>query len=361
MFTSLAVLLTLAAPDPALVELRAGVLAFEQGRYSKSLQYLGRFEPDAVRLDQQALTWWHLGRAHEELGRPCDALPWFEKAARVPDASTAKAKAAVARIKARTFAEVRVDCATPAVTVRLKGVAGELACPAEWTALAPKRYTLIARVGGRDFPAVPVNARRCNIARVDIEMAGSLRVDSPTPGAVIWLEGTRLGPAPQAVPAMPAGDYAVAIRAPGYHPAKRTVLIPPGGVHEHAAGLVPIPAPSKAELAPKRQGAWFSVFGATGLLGAGGILLYQSGVAQDGSDATSARVAGQADPLRVEALRKQAADEQDEAELKGVVGYSLLAGGVVFAGVATWLFLRDDDTETALMLTPGGAMWQVRW
>ena len=364
MITSLAVLLTLAAPDPALVELRAGVSAFSEGRYSESLRHLRRFEPDAARLKEQALTWWHLGRALEELGRPCDALPWFIKAAGAPDAPVAKVKEKVARLKARTFAQMRVDCTTPGIAVRLKGVPGELACPGEWTQLAPKRYTVIAQIGGRDFPAVQVDARRCNMARVDIEMAGSLRVGSRTPGAEVWLEGRRLGPAPQSVPAMPAGDYPIEVRAPGFYSSKRTIQVPPGGTFEHEAALMPIPEVPEApesESSNARPAAWINAIGAVGLLSAGGVILYQGQGAQDESDTLRERYNMETDPETIAMLRTQSIEKKDEAGLKGAIGYSLLASGVVLTGLATWLFLRDDEDETALMLTPGGAIWQVRW
>lgn len=365
MITPLAVLLTLATPDPAIIDLRAGVTAFSQGRYSESLRHLRRFEPDAVRLGEQALTWWHLGRALEELGRPCEALPWFVKAAKVPNAPTAKVKEKVARIQARTFAKVRVDCKTPGVAVRLKGIQGELACPGEWTELAPKRYTIIAQVGGRDFPAVQVDARRCQTARVDVEMAGSLRVDSPTAGAEVWLEGKRLGPAPQTVPAMPAGDYPIEVRAAGHVTSKRTVQVPPGGVFEHQAALLPIPEvddkKTEDHSTPARTGAWINTVGAIGLLSAGGVILYQGVAAQDESDRLREMYNAETDPETIAELRRESISKKDEAGLKGAIGYSLLAGGVVLTGLATWLFLRDDDDDTALMLSPGGATWQVRW
>lgn len=359
----LALILGLATPaDPALADLQAGIAAFSAGRYSEALRRLQRFEPDAVRLEEQALTWWHLGRALEELGRPCEALPWFEKALTAPGAPAKKVKEKVARLHARTFATIDVACRTPGVAVRLQGVDGELACPGRWDRLAPGRYTIIGRIDGRDFPALQVQTARCKTARAMIEAAGQLKVTSSTPGATVWLDGKALGPAPQHLKAVPTGDYTLEVKAPGHLPSKRTARVPPGGVFENDTALRPVPTADDAPPPPDdRTGAWLSAVAAGGLLAGGTVLVLQGFDAQDTADKRRADYNMETDPPTIARLREDAIDAQDEADLKSGLGYGLLAGGAIMTGVAIWLFARDADDETGLMVLPGGLGWGGRW
>ena len=105
--------------------------------------------------------------------------------------------------------------------------------------------------------------------------------------------------------------------------------------------LRPIPeVPDEPESTEIRTAAWITAMSATAMLSAGGVLLYQ------GLDADTE------------------ADTEADGELDRSLGYGLLGSGLALAGLATWLFLRDDDEEddeTTLMIGPGGATWQVRW
>ena len=82
---------------------------------------------------------------------------------------------------------------------------------------------------------------------------GSLEITGAVPGAEILINDEKVGTFPTPAVLVPAGSVALEVRAPGYLPVVRTVLIPARGLARERVVLVAAPAVATIDPAPPRE------------------------------------------------------------------------------------------------------------
>jgi hypothetical protein len=220
-----------------------------------------------------------------------------------------------------------------------------------------------------DDPWIARNSALLSPALTEIQdHLGSLELAGGIPGAQVLLNGVLAGtfPLPGAV-RVQAGSVALEVRAPGYLPVVRTVIVQPRGLAREAIVMVaaspmmPAPLPvartgaaansgvavaavatNGTEGAPSSEPAWGARKKVALVLGAGAVvglavgttfLLVQRGRADDFKSAGCTT----ADPV----LSPDCQDRKDKANFASTASIVGFAGAAVLAGIGTFLFLSD--------------------
>jgi len=137
--------------DAIVADLREANARFEQGRIAESLALLealvARLGEDGRR--RQPMVQVMIGRCHEELGRPGEALrayeraiAWADRASEVQERTRLRAVEFRDALRAGALADLRVQCGPGVVAVRLPSRRERRDCPASWSDLTAGTVTI---------------------------------------------------------------------------------------------------------------------------------------------------------------------------------------------------------------------------
>ncbi|RMH40156.1 MAG: PEGA domain-containing protein [Deltaproteobacteria bacterium] len=172
-----------------------------------------------------------------------------------------------------------------------------------------------------------------------------VRIVTRPPGAVVTVDGVRVGESPHELNLDP-GDHAIVAEAPGHVRAAQTVRISESDAEPvvveldlPAAAAAAPPLPMTPPRRPYRTWKWVAAGAATAAIATGAVLVAVDG---DGRcDAAGARCA--------------------ERYETGGAGAALIAIGAGAGAAAGWMFWRDArDAELTIAPAPGGAAASVR-
>jgi len=215
---------------------------------------------------------------------------------------------------------------------------------------------LAAVLGGAADPWVTRNRAQLESVQVQVSShLGQLEVLGGPPGAEVLLEGRPAGALPLREPLhVVAGSATLLVRAPGYAPVTRMVMVTPGQLVRESIELVPLPVaspqpiggavavdPPRDAVAPpiaqptaggtQRTLAW--VVGGVGVLALGGgvaATLIGSGADADYADRNCMRtVNASGGAVFTDASCRDAYDTSANAQTLSLVGY--IAGGALVA------------------------------
>lgn len=137
--------------EAIVADLREANARFDQGRIAESLALL---EALVVRLGEdgrrrQPMVQVMIGRCHEKLGRPGEALrayeraiAWADRASEVQERTRLRAVEFRDALRAEALGDLRVRCGPGVVAVRLPGRGEHRDCPASWSDLAAGAITI---------------------------------------------------------------------------------------------------------------------------------------------------------------------------------------------------------------------------
>jgi hypothetical protein len=225
-----------------------------------------------------------------------------------------------------------------------------------------------------DDPWIARNSALLGPALTEIQdHLGSLELSGGIPGAQVFLNGILAGTFPLPGPVrVQAGSVAVEVRAPGYLPVVRTVIVQARGLARESIVMIaanpvmppPVPVAQIGSAAPGRAVAAVATNGTEGsssspsssepawgarkkvalAVGAGAVvglavgttfLLVQRGRADDFKNAGCTT----ADPV----LSPDCQDRRDKANFASTASIAGFAGAAVLAGIGTFLFLSDGS------------------
>ncbi len=331
----------------AVTMMQQAAKAYEAGDFAKAAEWYGK----AWRLDPLPAYLWALARA-EHLGAMFEpATEHYREFIALPAADAARvAKAHQYLVETEAEAvKTRVRDADAATSGGKPALAAELYLRA--LKVFPTRLDLLFNAAVAEQMAEQWQPA---LAHQD-EYLGKAPADAPDrPQALTrrgWLR-QKLGLAPQAIPPP------VAVSPPPVVPSvvvKPVVLAPP-----------PVPAqPRTIETVvvaqPEVRSKWpaWTLLGGGAALVVGGVVLLVGGM----SDAAALNAAVNHAPgtLVYGLTYDQATSRASSANTRIGVGAGLAGAGLAAAGVGTWLLLRHDGRQSAVLPTPNGVVWVARF
>jgi hypothetical protein len=216
--------------DPMAIELkRQGDVAIEAGKFEEALKAYS----NALSIEATAALHYNRGRALQGLGRNSEALTEFELFDR--DAS-AELKAAVPEFDAmkvlvrQQIAEVKIECGTPDAVVHVAGKSLLLPLPAplrfdpatiDIEVVAPGHenwHSHLTLFGGDTQTLKPQLKKQ--------DLRGTLAVASPVSGAIVQVDGKKIGAVPVELRLAP-GEHDVALHHADYKDTQSRVVLRP--------------------------------------------------------------------------------------------------------------------------------------
>lgn len=331
--------------------------AFEAGDYAAALEGFRAVEPTIVQAGDNPVFRWNIARCLEELGRPDEAIAAFDTYLTLPDTpeNQAEARKRMAGIRARFYGTVDVTCAPADMRFDVEGTqAPSRACPVRLEDLRAGRYVLVGTTpDGREARRV-VEVRAGVEQAVRLALPGRVRVGSTPPGAVS-LDGEPVGRTPLVLDAVEAGQRTVAVRVPGHAVWSQAVEVPPDGEVTVRAQPLPLRGPGP------NWPAWTVSGAAVATLATGAALFFEAQDAFDDAEAAQRRYDAATDPTAASSARVDAETARDDGRLTRTASLAALGIGVGLAGIATFLFLRDDGPREAPSGAAGASALEVRF
>ena len=302
----------------------------------------------------------NLARCLEELSRPAEAIVAFERYLALPDteASRKRANERIVNLELRNFARLFVECAPAEGDVYIDGrLVGR--CNADLARLKPGATEVRAQQTDGRTVSAKLTLRPGVESRPTLTFPGRIRVDS-SDGVVlvVQVDGKPVsGPPYQADVA--AGPHRVDVARADGRSWRRDVNLEAGGTHVVSPSQVSASGISGGDVDVPRA---VLSFGAAALtLGTGAYFWVDALGSADDARAAISRHNASDDVTARNALSKDAALKQGEAESSQMLAYGLAGAGALLAGVAAYFIVVGDESEghptSRLDLGPGGLTW----
>ena len=342
------------AHDAAQKYINVGTSLFKKGRFQEALQAFQKAK--ALVADPRLL--YYVGRSHEELRRPVEALRAYQEILESAPGSRQGPKAlqAIARLRERWFGRLAIRCKPERAAVELDGMP-QGRCPLALADILSGRHRLKVLAPGYKERSWQVEVRANDEVKVVVELEPEtvrVHVTTSPSGAKVELDGRPAGRAPLTSMKISPGEHRFRFTHEGYRDETRTVDLAPGTPGSLEVSLQPKQVAPVGTASARPAGGpsttfWVAASASAALLGTG--MLF--GLLANSNEAEANRMAESRSGGREEweAVR-------DRTEIQATLSNVALVGSSVSVLTALLVLWMESDTaadqgQTTARLTLG--------